>query len=73
MAMAKLRYADVQERRDPEEGLINLRQTVASQLSNIPLAPGESLNPRELFEKSAHQYKDSAVGSEALFHLGRSI
>jgi tetratricopeptide (TPR) repeat protein len=69
MAMAKLRYADVQERRDPEEGVINLRQTVTSQISNIPLAPGESLNPRELFEKSAHQYEDSAVGSEALFHL----
>lgn len=69
MAMAKLRYADVQERRDPEEGVINLRQTVTSQLSNIPLAPGESLSPRELFEKSAHQYEDSAVGSEALFHL----
>ncbi len=72
-AMAKLRYADVQERRDPEEGVIHLRQTIASQLSNIPLAPGESLNPREIFEKSAHQYEDSAVGSEALFHLGEAL
>jgi tetratricopeptide (TPR) repeat protein len=73
MAMAKLRYADVQERRDPEEGVIHLRQTVASRLSNIPLAPGESLNPRELFEKSAHQYENSAVGSEALFHLAEAF
>ncbi|MEP7151887.1 MAG: tetratricopeptide repeat protein, partial [Nitrospira sp.] len=71
--MAKLRYADVQERRDPEEGVINLRQMVASQLSNIPLAPGESLSPRELFKKTAHQYEDSAVGSEALFHLGEAF
>ncbi len=73
MPMAKLRYADVQERRDPEEEVINLRQTVTSRLSNIPLAPGESLNPRELFEKSAHQYEDSAVGSEALFHLAEAF
>ncbi|MBI4001843.1 MAG: tetratricopeptide repeat protein [Nitrospira defluvii] len=72
-AMAKLRYADVQEHRDPEEGLINLRQTVAAQLSNIPLAPGESLSPRELFEKNAHQHEDSAVGSEALFYLGEAF
>jgi tetratricopeptide (TPR) repeat protein len=68
-AAAKLRYADALQRRAPEEGLINLRHTVAAHLSNIPLAPGESFNPLELFEKSAHQYEDSAAGSEALFHL----
>ena len=52
MPMAKLRYADVQERRDPEEEVINLRQTVTSRLSNIPLAPGESLNPRNYSKKA---------------------
>ena len=45
-AMAQLRYGVVQERRDPDDGLVDLRQTVASHLSNIPLAPGESFNPR---------------------------
>ena len=72
-AMAKLRYADVLDHRDPEDGLINLRQTVAAQLSNFLLAPGETLSPRRLFEQSAHQYKDSPVGSEALFHLGEAF
>ncbi|MBA2487436.1 MAG: tetratricopeptide repeat protein [Nitrospira sp.] len=72
-AMAKLRYADVQEHRDPEDGLVNLRQTVTGQISNIPLAFGETLSPRRLFEQAAHQYKDSPVGSEALFHLGEAF
>jgi hypothetical protein len=63
----------VQEHRVPEAGLINLRQTVAAQLSNIPLEPGEIFSPLEFFEKSAHQYKDSAIGSEALFHLGEAL
>ena len=72
-AMATLRYADVQEHRDPEDGLINLRQTVTAQLSNIPLAAGESLSPLRLFEQSAHRYKNSPVGSEALFHLGEAF
>lgn len=72
-AMAQLRYGVVQERRDPDDGLVDLRQTVAAHLSNIPLAPGESFKPLRLFEKSARQYKDSVVGSEALFHLGEEF
>lgn len=72
-AVATLRYAAVQEHRTPEAELIDLRQTVAAQLSNIPLAPGESFRPLELFEKSARQHDDSAVGSEALFHLGEAL
>ncbi len=72
-AMAKLRYTAVQEHLDPEDGMVNLRQTVTARLSNIPMAPGESLRPVELFEQSARQYDDSPVGSEALFHLARTF
>lgn len=72
-ATARLRYADVQEQRDPEDGLVNLRQTVAAHLSNIALAPGEIVSPRRLFEDSAQQYEESSVGSEALFHLGEAF
>lgn len=72
-AAARLRQADVQEHRDPEDGLVNLRQTVAAHLSNIPLAPGETVSPRRLFEESAKQYEESPVGSEALFHLGETF
>ncbi|MCC2642979.1 MAG: protein of unknown function, TPR-like [Nitrospira sp.] len=70
---ARLRYADAQEQRDPEDGLVNLRQTVAAGLSNIVPAPGAIISPRRLFEESATQYEDSPVGSEALFHLGETF
>jgi len=72
-ATARLRQADVQEHRDPEDGLVNLRQTVAAQVANIPLAPGETVSPRRLFEESAKRYEESSVGSEALFHLGENF
>jgi tetratricopeptide (TPR) repeat protein len=72
-AMAALRYADVLDHRDPEDGLVHVRQTVTAQLSNIPLAPGESFSPRRLFENSARKYKNSVVGSEAIFRLGEAF
>ena len=70
---AKLRFADAQARRDPDKSLANLRQTVAAQLANVPMAPGELFDPMQLFEKIAHQYEESAVGSEALFHLAEAL
>jgi len=72
-ATARLRQADVQEHRDPEDGLVNLRQTVAAHVANIPLAPGETVSPRRLFEESAKRYEESSVGSEALFHLAETF
>jgi tetratricopeptide (TPR) repeat protein len=72
-AAARLRFADVEGRRDPEKSLVNLRQTVAAQLANMPLAPGELFDPLQLFEKSARQYEKLAVGSEALFHLAETL
>ncbi|GMV50193.1 tetratricopeptide repeat protein [Nitrospirales bacterium NOB] len=72
-ATARIRYADVQEHRDPEDGIVNLRQTVTAHLSNLQLEPGETVSPRRLFQESVKQYEDSSVGSEALFHLGEAF
>ena len=72
-AAARLRFAAIEERRDAEKRLINLRQTVAAQLANMPIAPAESFDPLQLFEKSARQHEKSAVGSEALFHLAEAL
>jgi tetratricopeptide (TPR) repeat protein len=71
--VARLRFADVQEHRVPEEGLVNIRQTVATLVANVPLKAGETLSPRAFFEHSAKEYEDSPVGSEALFHLGETL
>lgn len=72
-ATAKLRFADVQEHLVPEGEEINLRQTIAANVANVPLKPGEMLSPRALFENSAKQYEGSVVGSEALFLLGEAL
>ena len=72
-AAARLRFADVEERRDSEKGLVNIRQTVAAQLANLPIPPGGSFDPLQFFEQSARQYEKSAVGSEALFHLAEAL
>lgn len=70
---ARLRYAGVQDHLDPDGEEINLRHTISAHLANVPLKPGEMLNPRRLFEQSARDYEGSVVGSEALFHLAEIL
>lgn len=72
-ATARIRYADVQEHLNPEGEEDNLRHTIAAHLARVPLKPGEMLSPRRVFEQSAKDYEGSAVGSEALFHLGEAL
>ncbi|MBS0168904.1 MAG: tetratricopeptide repeat protein [Nitrospira sp.] len=72
-AMARVRYADVQEHLEPEGEEVNLRHTVSAHVANIPMKPGEMMSPRQVFEESAKTYEDSTVGSEAMYHLGEAL
>ncbi len=71
--MARIRYADVDARTEPDDGAVNLRQTVTAIVSDVPLRPGEAMSQRHVFEVMAKEYEDTTVGSEALFHLGEAL
>jgi tetratricopeptide (TPR) repeat protein len=71
--MARIRYAEVDARTEPDDGLVNLRQTVTALVSDVPLRSGEMLSQRRVFEVMAKQYEDTAIGSESLFYLGQML
>jgi TolA-binding protein len=71
--MARIRYADVDSRTEPEDGLVNLRQTVTALVSDVPLRTNEVISQREVFEVVAKQYEDTSIGSESLFYLGQLL
>ncbi|MBX3237245.1 MAG: tetratricopeptide repeat protein [Nitrospiraceae bacterium] len=70
--MARIRYADVDARTEPDDGAVNLRQTVTALISDVPLHPGETMSQHEVFETMGKEYEDTTVGSEAMFHLGEA-